>query len=120
MFALLCSWSRLSRSPQAASYPRNRASTSCSSPGRATGITTGKSAVRSSSVSSKRAGALPSPWRRRRHGDGKAPALFEETLDDRTADFPVVIPVALPGDEQDVDARLRGYEAACGERDRRE
>ena len=58
--------------------------------------------------------------RRRRHGDGKAPAVFQLTLDDRTADFPVVIPVALPGDEQDFDARLRGrgHDAACGERQR--
>src|SRR5206468_3240962 len=56
-------------------------------------------------------------WRRR-HGDGKAPAVFQETLDDRTADFPVVIPIALSGDEQDVDARLRGHDTAGGERDR--
>jgi hypothetical protein len=31
-----------------------------------------------------------------------------------------VIPIALPGDEQDVDARLRGHDAGCAERDRRE
>ena len=59
--------------------------------------------------------------RRRRHGDGKAPAVFQLTLDDRTADFPVVIAIALPGDEQDFDARLRGqHDAACGERNGRD
>src|SRR4029079_18445436 len=39
------------------------------------------------------------PRWRRRHGNREAPAVFQLTLDDRTADFPVVIAVALPGDE---------------------
>jgi hypothetical protein len=31
-----------------------------------------------------------------------------------------VIPIALPGDEQDSDSRLRGHGAACGEDKRRD
>ena len=57
--------------------------------------------------------------RRRLHAHGKAPALLQLPFDDRAADFPVVIPVALAGDEKHLDGRLGRREPVRSERQSR-